>query len=171
MPAGGFVYVDADRAIHALEASSGKEVWTRRTRSIPQAVDAGRVYYTDQNTDFKYFVQAMEPRTGASLGTLHIADANSLAPYGALAAGGGQLYVPVEQSHDFLSGVSNSKNSALCAVDVATGHKVWCSAWQYERLNAAVYKEGLVFITSTGEGNRFSALYGFRGAPPNSYTP
>ena len=84
MPAGGFVYVDADRAIHALEASSGKEVWTRNTRSIPQAVDAGRLYYTDQNTDFKYFVQALEPRTGASLGTLQIADANSLSLYGAL---------------------------------------------------------------------------------------
>ena len=56
MPAGGFVYVDADRAIHALLGSSGKEVWTRRTGSIPQAVDAGRLYYTDQNTDFEYFV-------------------------------------------------------------------------------------------------------------------
>ena len=51
------------------------------------------------------------------------------------------------------------------------GHKVRCSAWQYEYLNVAVYKEGLVFISSTGEGNRSSALYGFRGAPPNSYTP
>ena len=170
MPAGGFVYVDADRAIHALEASSGKEVWTRSTRSIPQALDAGRLYYTAQNTDSKYFVQALEPRTGASLGTLQIAGANSLFPYGALAAGGGQLYVPVDKSHDFLSGVTNSKDSALCAVDAATGHKVWCSAWQYEYLNVAVYKEGLVFISSTGEGSHSSALYGFRGAPPNSHT-
>ena len=163
MPAGGFVYVHADRAIHALAGSSGKEVWTRRTGSIPQAVDAGRLYYTYQNTDFKYFVQALDPWTGAPLGTLRIADA-WLAPYGALTAGGGQLYVPVHKSHDFFSGFSNSQDSALCAVDGATGHKMWCSPWQYEYLNVAVYKEGLVFITSTGEGNRSSALYGLRGA-------
>jgi hypothetical protein len=56
-------------------------------------------------------------------------------------------------------------------VDAATGYKVWCSAWQYEYLNVAVYKEGLVFISSTGEGSHSSALYGFRGAPPNSHTP
>jgi putative FmdB family regulatory protein len=170
MPAGGFVYVHADRAIHALAGSSGKEVWTRRTGSIPQAVDAWRLYYTYQNTDFKYFVQALDPWTGAPLGTLRIADA-WLAPYGALTAGGGQLYVPVHKSHDFFSGFSNSQDSALCAVDGATGHKMWCSPWQYEYLNVAVYKEGLVFITSTGEGNRSSALYGLRGAPPNSYLP
>jgi outer membrane protein assembly factor BamB len=165
-PAGSFVYVDADRAIHALSGSSGKELWIHSTYAIVQAVDGGRLYYTAQGG-----IRALDRRTGAPLGTLRIAGANSLFPYGALAAGGGQLYIPVDKSHDFFSGFSNSKDSALCAVDAATGHKVWCSAWQYEYLNVAVYKEGLVFISSTGEGNRSSALYGFRGAPPNSYTP
>lgn len=159
---GGRAYIDTGHDIYGLEAASGKRLWRYPAASPVQAIDGDRLYYTDSDGKTgRQAVHVLDSRTGALRGALQIADFQATR-YGALTAGGGLLYVTVGKPHNAFSGVTNSRDSALCAVDGATGQKVWCSPWQYEYLQQAVYADGLALIGGTGEGGRPSSLYSFR---------
>lgn len=158
----GLVIASDTKTMQALDISTGRPRWSVPVNGgVPQAISNGLVYYTVSDPRAgRNTIHVLDARTGAGKGTLAIPDFQP-APYGALNAADGTLYVPARKPHGLLAGFSNAADSALCAADGQTGEPRWCSAWQHEYLNEPVFSRGRVYITSTGEGGRSSALYCF----------
>lgn len=157
----GIVLVEAGKAILGLDRSSGRKVWSLTTASVPQAVDQGRFYYTAQDQKLgRFVVHTADSRTGQVRAVLPIPGFRA-APYGALTAAAGRLYVPISRPHGLLAGFSGASDSRLCAVDGQTGQTRWCSAWQFEYLQVPVVAGRAVYVSANGEDGQASSVRAF----------
>jgi outer membrane protein assembly factor BamB len=152
----GIVYGRKGDRIAALDAVTGKQMWTYSVRPFPEShvVDIQRLLVDDATVDRVLYVLVFDAQGGQRFLQVLDGQAGALRMSHKLAwtqewrgeatVFDGILYVDRYKDHDFWSGFSGRIDSALSAVDIATGQELWRSPWCAQWFAPPVAAQGRV---------------------------
>jgi len=154
--ANGSVYFGAEKGVYALNAATGKEVWTREISTHPQsspAVVDGVVYYgapLKEKTETPAQLWALDATTGETIWTAGIDDV-SLRTSPAVA--GGTVYVAASSMRTCLASGGDGESSCsgvtrgqLYAIETASGERQWTAEIKTDTRSSPAVADGLVFV-------------------------